>query len=199
MGKKSKRNRNKDSKGTTSPSFTVKTTMSYPIQADDTIVSNPTESLPYYWFDMTTISLTIPFPVEFRDLTQEIMCRPLNQIKFAMVQHLSCKERAFVLCKTTENQTSFAQLQRWILETVYNEKLSSNVQCAGFLLQHGSGFYLASSDVEMTDLMQSVNQFISVSANYDGELCYVQCDDVTLLGHDNLPRLIDQTHVICNN
>lgn len=105
-----------------------------------------------------------------------------------MVNNMS-EKHVTILIKNSENECLFADVQRWLMETIYQVELSDFVYAGSFIVQYQGSFYIATSDEDIMNLYATIQSYVATLKDMVMDECFVHCSDTKLLGSTNFDRL----------
>lgn len=198
MGKQSRRVREKTGKhpsklpnmsnATTRPQTQIiKGSTPIPFKHKPVILENPGDF-------MNSVQLTQlvnflrDFQLPCKDMSTDISCRPINETKLRMIQNMS-ETHVMILIKNAENESLFADIQRWLMETIYQVELSDFVYAGSLLVQYQGAFYIATSDDDVYNTYAAIQSYVATLQDLKVDACFVHCSDTKLLGSTNCDRL----------
>ena len=129
------------------------------------------------------------------DISTDISCRPINETKLRIVKNMS-GTNVLILFKNKDNEHLFANVQRWLLETIYQVELSNLVYAGSLMMQYQGAIYIATSDEDMVNMYATIQSYVATLQSIVMEDCFIHCSDTKLLGSANFDKLKNKSIMI---
>ena len=205
MGKQSRRVREKTGKHPSKPpnmvnativpqTRIVKKSMPIPQKEKPVLLENPGDFMNQGQYSQL-LQLLQDSQLPCTDISMDITCRPINETKLRMVQNMS-EKYVMILIKNVENERLFADVQRWLMETIYQVELSDLVYAGSLIVQYQGAFYIATSDEDICLMQATIQSYVATLQGMVMEECFVHCSDTKLLGSANFDRLENKNVMI---